>query len=762
MHRYFTRKARALKVVVLLATAGLLVCAGTRWLPVSAGSLWGVRTVSGTVLPAARLHADYSAELKADDGEPPYHWSVAGGHLPPGLQLEDDGKIRGQAEAPGEYWFDAEVSDSSQKARGVRQSFVVRVALSGLANGLGSGLAVVTSNPELPWGRAGSEYVVRLTAAGSMPPYFWKAEGGLPEGMKLSAKGVLSGVPEQGGDFHFTAQVHDMGGQREQRAFSLHISPARVDRFGGVMVEGVKTKVTGRWRTAKIGDRWVLLTPEGHAFWMMGLWFVDGDTHKDERGVSFDQRLNDKYGSETVKWLQANRRLRSWGFNAIGPYSYRMMLPTDTEPEWTGTEQPVKMPFVWIAHNPALRGRKEGVFKNLYAGVDTKVAALGDLSWASFPDVFDPAWVKNARELFGNDRELAGLAQSPYFVGVFGDDTDNLSGFGPGPEFETQPVGKTHPHLGYVALITAPTQEKAKESGAKYADGKVYAKARLGDFLREKYGTVEALNAAWGASYTTFGSDGGWPNGKGLLDENGRSSHRWLGSGDALLSTNGQGANAQMVRDLDEFLYRMARQYFSTEREALRAVAPEALFFGPTTVGGWWAPARAPIYRAARESLDVIGITTDGSQEQLDFITQAAGDIPLMAWEGVVANADSSQWRHAKQPEQARWLLDTQAARAAHYRRDVEWLFNSRAGNGVHPFIGHLWWAWTDSLPEERNWGVVSLMDNAYDGYEAGKTQGIDAWGFRTGGEERNYGDFLGPVRAENFSVIERLAKEQR
>jgi hypothetical protein len=288
----------------------------------------------------------------------------------------------------------------------------------------------------------------------------------------------------------------------------------------------------------------------------------------------------------------------------------------------------------------------------------------------------------------------------------------------------------------------------------------VYSKIRLRDFLRGKYGAVEALNTAWGASYSTLDSDGGWPNGKGLLDENGRVSHRWLGSGDPALPSS-SGANPKMVRDLDDFLYLMARQFLSTEREAFRVVAPHSLFFGPTTIGGWWAPAREPIYRAARESLDVISITTDGSQEQLDFVTRATGDVPLMVWEGVVANADSSQWRHARRPEGAGWFVDTQGARGEHYRQDVERLFDAKSAAGVHPFVGHLWWAWTDSIPEERNWGVVSLMDNAYDGYEAGTSHGIDAWGFATGGEEHNYGDFVGPARAVNFSVSEQLANEQ-
>jgi hypothetical protein len=39
---------------------------------------------------------------------------------------------------------------------------------------------------------------------------------------------------------------------------------------------------------------------------------------------------------------------------------------------------------------------------------------------------------------------------------------------------------------------------------------------------------------------------------------------------------------------------------------------------------------------------------------------------------------------------------------------------------------------------------------------------GIDAWGYQTGGEEHNYGNFIGPARAVNFSVMEQLAHEQR
>jgi hypothetical protein len=343
---------------------------------------------------------------------------------------------------------------------------------------------------------------------------------------------------------------------------------------------------------------------------------------------------------------------------------------------------------------------------------------------------------------------------------VFSDDTDYLRGFGPGPDFATDPQGKTHPHLGYIALVTAPSQSANSYSappGRPYADTKVYTKYALRDLLQAKYRTVDALNAAWNSTYTTFDSDGGWPDGKGLLDENGRSSHRWLGNGEATLPPDG-GANANLARDLDDFLYQITRQFLSVEREALKAVAPNNLFFGPTNLGGWSAPARAPIYRAAGEVLDMISVGTDCSQAQLDFITRAAGDIPLSIWEGLVANPDSSQWRY-RYREAGSWQSDTQAARALLYHRRMNLLASGTSSvTGSKHYVGMLWWWWLDMPTEQMNWGIVSLMDNAYDGVEATMTRGVDAWGYPTGGEEHNYGDFLGRARATNYSILEKLA----
>ena len=711
----------------------------------------GQMSITSDTLPAANNHDNYLTVLAADGGRAPYKWILMDGWLPAGLKLQDDGALMGTPELPGEFFFTVQATDNSQPARTASKLLKLRVS--------SQGLVIITSKSELPWGMVGGDYQVRFAAWGGVKPYAWRSSDPLPRGLKLHADGTLSGKPAQGGDLAFTVQVSDLR-QSANRSFSLHISPAQFDAFGGVSTLPSPRGATGRWRTEKIGKRWVLVTPAGNAFWVIGNWGVTGDAHADERGGNYDQRTLAKYGSLPAVHLQANRRLKSWGFNLIGPWSYRMSLPTDEEPEWGGT-QPVKFPFTLRGLNTSKPGREYGLFKNLYARLDKDVARTIYYT-ANFPDVFDPAWVSNTRRQYATDNNLVSLSKSPYFVGSFSDDTDDLRGFGPGPEFATDPPGKTHVHLGYIALVTAPSQETnpySSPSGQRYTDTKVYTKYALRDFLKVRYGSIAALNAAWHSSYTTFDSDGGWPNGNGLLDESGRTTHKWLGTADPELPADA-GADPNLVKDLDEFLYRMARQLLSVQRDAFRLAVPNGLFFGPTNIGGWWAPARAPIYRAAGEILDVVSVATDCSQAQLDFITRAAGDVPLIIWEGMVANPDSGRWRHTDSDvASASWYVKTQAARGQRYQHRLDSLFSGvSSATGSSPYVGIMWWWWLDMINEEKNWGLVSQMDNAYDGIEAGIAPGIDAWGYPTGGEEKNYGDFIGPARTINFSVLERLA----
>ena len=56
----------------------------------------------------------------------------------------------------------------------------------------------------------------------------------------------------------------------------------------------------------------------------------------------------------------------------------------------------------------------------------------------------------------------------------------------------------------------------------------------------------------------------------------------------------------------------------------------------------------------------------------------------------------------------------------------------------------------------------MTLSDNAYDGHEARRAAGKDAWGLATGGEERDYVDYLSAVRSTNLAVQQALIEELR
>src|SRR5882762_3303432 len=471
-----------------------------------------------------------------------------------------------------------------------------------------------------------------------------------------------------------------------------------MDPYGGLLSVHSPNGGTGHFRLEKFGDRWSFVTPDGNAFFMLGVYNVSGDGHVDEMGGTYNQRFLAKYGKAEVGWPQVNRRLQSWRFNTIGPFSYRMALPTDSEPSWPGGKQPVKMPFVALAGNPGISGRFSRAYKNLYQGLDHGI--FPGEGGANFPDVFDPGFAAFATKQYAHDSDLAGYKNSPWFIGYMTDDTDYLSGFGPGVDFPNDPPEKYHWHLGFLALVTAPSQAAypySKPPNQPYADTKVYTKFALRDFLLARYATIGALNAAWGSWYTTFDSDGGWGTGNGLLDESGRDSHAWLGGRAARYYLSG--TTSHLKADLDDFLYELSKKYFSTLRTAFKAVAPKTLFLGPTNLGGagWRAPARGPILKAAGEYLDVLNVGTDASQAQLDFMAQWAGDVPIAIWEGIVANPDSSRWRYARQQSPATWSVPTQQARGEKYKQDLQNLQNGRAaGTGSRPFVGLLWWDWQD------------------------------------------------------------------
>ena len=296
---------------------------------------------------------------------------------------------------------------------------------------------------------------------------------------------------------------------------------------GGYKEVATPARPTGFFRVEKAGDRWTFITPEGHPFWLRAVYGIDIT----DGGSAYVDALKVKYAADYIPWWtyvqQAGKRMRGWGFNAFGEYSspYAFPIPTYGRRE-TNAE---KLPFIRLI-SPSHYGKAVFLVKEIQFGVDQEVTP--DL-WRveGFPDVFDPAFAKAAlffargEEMF---QDVSVLAQAPWVVGVTSDDRDYLFGFG-----SIRAFGGWHHHLGQIAMATRPTQA----ANPRVWRGAVRRHLHGHDGLHQARGprlparevrTLDALNAAWGSSYTTWDSDGApWPRGKGVLDESGRS--RWMG-----------------------------------------------------------------------------------------------------------------------------------------------------------------------------------------------------------------------------------------
>ncbi len=519
--------------------------------------------------------------------------------------------------------------------------------------------------------------------------------------------------------------------------------PAQLDSYGGI--RGTHEAATGYFHTAKVGSRWLFITPQGSVMWMLGVFDVDAPDSRDDGGDSYAARIARKYPDKFTWGSQAARRLKSWGFNTLGEYSTWYVLPSKSPyMDWSNPE---KLPFVAIIKPSyySLRDAQSPV-KDLVSATDPEI--LSGWRGSTIPDVFDPAFDSAVAKAVGG--LTPGVLTSPWLVGIASDDSDELYGFGPGPDI---PAVRLHPHLGWVVLAGNFQQAANEKLSLRYSDPRVFSKFALRDLLRTRYGSIQALNAAWGSSYTTWDSDGGWPYGKGWLDESGRN--RWIGR-DANLGA----AAPAVVADLDEFLGQFASRYFSVCRARIHEMSPHALVFGPATLNGWGGLTRKPILQAAGKYLDVLQVALT-SQRALDLTAQYAGDLPMVTWEGMSANADSALWRYTDSSEGAPALL-TQFDRGQTYAARAAFLAQARTPSGTQPVAGLKFWAYTDSWSEKRNWGLVTLRDNPYDGTQAVPAPGTDRWGFSTGGEERNYGDFLSGVTQANLRAQQVVWDELR
>jgi hypothetical protein len=696
-------------------------------------------TLKLTLSPlTAEARVAYSGVLRTRGGKSPYTWKVTAGVLPNGLLLNAmEGVIAGTPIDPGEYEFTVRAEDSSQPSPVTgSQDFKLTVAPA---------LRVATTTLHSTY--LDQVYEAKLTAWGGIPPYSWTvASGTLPPGLRLDAKdGTISGTPRTGGEFPVTIQVTDSlkpSGAANTKEFKVSIFGIRLDEYGGLADAPVPGGERGFFRVAKVGDRWTLVDPVGNAYWMLSVYVVSGH----DGGEAYQATVHAKYpDTRFSSTRQALRRLRSWGFNTIGEYSSSYASPIGMYGRREGN--PEHMPFLQLV-NVSASCIRAGNAKNLYEGLDRSVyrSRIG-----TFVDAFDPGLpdcaVSMITKAAGNfTGGVSSLADNPWLLGLTIDDADHTSGL----------RSLSHVHPGWVAAVTSPRQAGNSKYRLTYSNATVYAKLAFRDFMKARYNNdINALNASWGSDYTTFESAGGWGSGTGLLDENGRNP--WI----RITRFNGslEELPPNVALDLNAWLLQLARKYFQVMTTASKTVLPHHLVFGPAALD---AANRPEVLRAAGDYVDMLQLQTPGTETTILSAAYDSLQKPIFLWTTLGAQKDSPLGEKG-------WVLDadlnspTQASRGEKYAEYLEALFGVQGSDGTHPVVGIDWWEYVDKVVggEHANFGLVTYTgDNAYDGIEDRRARGVDSWGYPTGGEASDYGDFLGAVRDKNISILKRWVSE--
>lgn len=253
-YTWTTLNSAALPPGISLSAAGLL--AGT---PTSAGTFTFTAQVSDGIsslsqqyslavgavlsspvstLPSAIAGSGYSASLTASGGTGgPYTWSLLSGSLPSGLKLSANGTITGNPGVSGNFSFTLQVSD------GVSPPVSVPVSLH-----IFTSVSVTTAS--LPNATSGAAYgPITLAAQGGSGTLNWSATG-LPNGLSLSAAGVLSGTPAAAGTSSVNITATDpVSGQVQTLTIPLTVvapTPALTLSPSALSVgAGINSPVTG-------------------------------------------------------------------------------------------------------------------------------------------------------------------------------------------------------------------------------------------------------------------------------------------------------------------------------------------------------------------------------------------------------------------------------------------------------------------------------------------------------------------------------------
>ena len=222
-------------------------------------------------LPQAEHKAPYEVYLAATGGIPPYQWKMEG-ELPESIKFNGSkGLIKGVPQEVGIWQPAFSLSDVMGKEIAQKAELELIVKEKALVRGESFPPLKILTDKILP-GIVGNRYAAYLSATGGAPPYHWKAESRLPEGINLNEKtGEISGIPAKSGKYELKFSARDeRATTASTTSLTLQVLPPPINRVYPlkIITQSIPKAVKGKHYSIALSAqggmlpyRWTCLTP---------------------------------------------------------------------------------------------------------------------------------------------------------------------------------------------------------------------------------------------------------------------------------------------------------------------------------------------------------------------------------------------------------------------------------------------------------------------------------------------------------------------
>jgi hypothetical protein len=183
-------------------------------------------TITSAALSGGEVGEPYAATPTTAGGTTPFTWSVTGGSLPAGLNLNTStGAVTGTPTGGGPFTLTLEVTDADGMQATQSESFSITAA------------PTITS-PALSGGEVSVAYGAAPVVGGGTPFYTWSTSAPVPAGLSLDpSTGAITGTPTTAGTYTFTLVAADSVGVHTTQSESVTVV-ALPSAAGGGMVNG--------------------------------------------------------------------------------------------------------------------------------------------------------------------------------------------------------------------------------------------------------------------------------------------------------------------------------------------------------------------------------------------------------------------------------------------------------------------------------------------------------------------------------------------